>query len=738
MAELDKEYLDFMNSIGATTAPEEPTPQPQTVEPPVQAPVSGSPLENYLTGVTDRLTSPEGTMSMLGNMNPVIGAAEDLGYGPSQLLTKENIQQYGGLSGELAGSLAGTAAMAGKPPWMVALGAVGGTIIGRSAGEGAEVLAGEEGVDVVDRLQNIAEAGAWALAGEGAGAILMNGVKLIKKVRAGSKLTPEEGQQLMQMNEMLKSSRVKIVNGNVKVFGPDEAIPKGAQDVVLTPAQVTGSPVRRLMEKVGKAGFGGEVVDTMYSAQSEAMRQMFQQEIRSLGDRNPLAFGRALQNSYDQVALELGAYIKPKYEALDNMAQQAQFNYTGLRTNLRDMFERGSKDFIANKDVPITWKTVKKLETNLPPEQAKVLKTLLGRTGKVSFSTGFDDLQQLTKLARELRNTQGKREYATDIDRIIDVYRRTLDTQAEKVAKAGGSEGRSLYTELQNLDGVYEKVIKTTRGDFAKEILKTDPESIAKALYAEGNVTPITNLYKDARSLKQFSKELEGTGVNAKEILTDFKAGYADAFFEDLTTSTGDDAVDLAQQMLSKLGEGSAFGKSETMNTFKAVLNPAERKRMTELLKNAAKMEQISAGNFSLAVRGQQTAGLRKFGKGIEGTLGATGVATGVAMASLPASIISGFAFFMGPRYLAKAAVHGKITDDILKQVNGLAHKAAAGKFDVARDGALLMTLVGSSATRQSDIPEELQGDPELPVEHQMFLKSIELDSPEFGFPVVK
>lgn len=733
---MDKEAQDFLASIGAAVPQEEPKQPVQPVQPvedPVKPPM-GSPLENYLTGVTDSLTGSQSTMDMLGRMNPVMKAANQFGLAP----TPEMMQEYGGPAGEIVGNIAGVAAMAGKPPWMKALGSVAGTIIGRGAGEATEVVAGEEGVDVIDRLQNIAESGAWALGGEAAAGAITGGIRLIQKVRAGNTLTKAEGEELLRLNEMLKNSRVKIVNGNVKVFGPDEVIPAGAKDVVMTPAQVTQSSTHRLLEKIGKAGFGGEVVDTMYAAQAEAMRQAFQQEIKMLGERNPLAFGKALQNSYSQVQDELLTFIQPKYKELDAVASQTSFNFNGLRTELRNMLGQGAKDFIPNKGKAINYKTVNSLITNLPKEQAAQLKTLLQRTSNVSFDTGFADVQILTKMARELRMNPDKVQYAKSIDDIIDVYRGALSRQAEKVAKAGGAEGRNLYNELQNLDGVYEKVIKTTKGDFAKEVMKTNPEAIAKALYAEGNVTPIIDdLFGDVRNLRKFSKELEGAGIDSKKILSDFKAGYVDSLFSDLTTSTGDDTAQGALNMLSKLGDGTSWGDANTMNTFKSVLNPAERGRLTALLKNASKLEQLSAGNFSLAVRGQQAAGLRKVGKGIEGTLGTVGVGAGVATAAFPAAVAAGFLFFMTPKYLARAAVSGKVTDDILRQVNGLAKKASEGNFDNATDGAALLALVGSTASRTSDLPPDLQGDPTLPPEHQVFLKSIEMEAPQFGFPVV-
>lgn len=736
---MDQERLDFLRSIGAEVPesapakPQQPQQPVQTVQAPVKTPV-GSPLENYLTGVTSSLTGSESTMDMLGRMNPVMAAANQFGLAP----TPEMIQEYAGPAGEIAGNIAGVAATAGKAPWLRVLGSVAGTVIGRGAGEGAEMLAGEDNVDIVDRLQNIAESGAWALGGEGAALAIQGGVRLIQKVRAGNALTAAEGQELLALNDMLKNSRVKIVNGNVKVFGPNEAIPANAKDVVMTPAQVTQSSTHRLLEKVGKAGFGGEVVDTMYAAQAEAMRQTFQQEIKLLGDRNPLAFGKALQGAYVQVQDELLTFTAPKYKELDAIANTTSFNFNGLRTELRGMLGQGAKDFIPNKGKAINYKTVNSLITNLPDVQAAQLKTLLKRTSNVSFDSGFSDIQILTKMARELRMNPDKVQYAKGIDDIIDVYRGALSRQAKKVAEAGGAQGRNLYNELQNLDDVYEKVIKTTKGDFAKEIMKTNPESIAKALYAEGNVTPIIDdLFGDVRNLRKFSKELEGAGIDSKKIISDFKAGYVDSLFTDLTTSTADDTAKGALDMLSKLGNKEAWGDINTMNTFKSVLNPAERKRLTSLLGNASKLEQISAGNFSLAVRGQQSAGLRKVGKGIEGSLGTAGIAGGVAIASMPATVAAGFAFFMLPRYLARAAVNGKVTDDILREVNGLANKYVSGKFDNATDGAALLALVGSSASRTSDLPPALQGDPELPPEHQVFLKSIEMEAPQFGFPVV-
>lgn len=691
------------------------------VAPPVEAPVQpqGGMLESYLNGLTESLTSPQSGAGIVGLVNPAMRY-------PAQMIDQATMEKYAGEAGDIGGSVMGAIQGAKFGPRGVVAGAVGGAMAGRAVGETVQDIMGDE-FDIVDTLTESLKSGAWALAGEGVGMAVSKLIPMIKAARAGSTLTKEEAAEMMQLNEVLKNSNVKIVDGNVRFFENAADIPKNAVDVTLTPAQVTGSPWRRGIERLAKGGFGGGQIDTLYEAQSEALRRYFGQEVALLGNKDPRAFGQAFQNAYNQIDQELVAYIEPKYAALNAAANQAQFNFSGLRTQLRKMMEEGTKDFITNSGKKINAKSVRSLVNALPAEQAKELTLLLQRTNRADFSTGFADIKRLTKLARELRETQGKAQYAKDIDDIITVYRSTLMKQSEKLAGAEGGAMMDLYKEMESLDLMYGEAYKLTKSDFAKDLLEQYPSQVAKMVFRGDVPEKVTKVFTDSRELAKWSRQLQGQGIDPKPIIADFKATYADNFIRQMTEATGDNAVDIAAKQLDMLDP--AIGRPEQINMFKAMFNPAERKRLVQGLRYADKMEKISSGNVSLAVRGQQSAGIRKAARaGVGAVEAALGVGAG-SFAGAPTAIIGGLAFFSTPAIIARNSVKGKLTEDILQKALGIASKGPKGSFDTIRDGTALLTLIGKVATTPEDLPPELvmKGEEDLSVNAILFRRKLEL-----------
>ena len=716
---------ELLNKLGYTEEDIKGLQQPSEapVQPPVEAPVQpqGSMLENYLNGLTDTLTSnPAGSSAgIVGLVNPVMKY-------PAQMIDQAMMEQYAGEAGDIGGSILGAMQGAKFGPRGVIAGAVGGAMLGRAAGETVQDVLGDE-FDILDTLTESAKSGAWALAGEGLGVAVSKLIPMIKAVRAGSTLTKEQAAEMVQLNEMLKNSNVKIVDGNVRFFEDAADIPKNAVDVTLTPAQVTESPWRRGIERLAKGGFGGGQIDTLYEAQSEALRRYFGQEVAMMGNKDPRAFGQAFQNAYEQIDQELVAFIEPKYKELNALANKAQFNFSGLRSSLRQMMEQGTKDFITNSGKKINARSVTSLVKALPAEQAKELTLLLQRTNKADFSTGFADVKRLTKLARELRETEGKAQYAKDIDDIITVYRSTLMKQSEKLAGAEGGTMRDLYREMEALDLMYGEAYKLTKSDFAKDLLEQFPSQVAKMVFSGDVPEKVTKVFTDSRELAKWSKKLQGKGIDPKAIISDFKATYADRFVRQLTEATGDNAVDVAAKQLDMLDP--AIGRPEQINMFKAMFNPAERKRLVQGLKYADKMEKISSGNVSLAVRGQQSAGIRKAARaGVSSLEAALGIGAG-SFAGAPAAIVGGLAFFSTPAIVARNSVKGKLTEEILQKALGIASKGSKGAFDTVRDGTALLTLVTKVATTPEDLPPELvrEGEEELSVNQIIFRRKLEL-----------
>lgn len=597
---------------------------------------------------------------------------------------KDFFREYAPMTSEALGSIYGAyragATVPGPIPAKVAGGMVLGAMGGRFFGESV-VDAVEGEVDILDTLQKTLESGAWAAAGEGAGALISKGMQAIKNYRAGSKLSEEELANLAELQQALQATKVTDESGRL---------------VTLTPAQVANSPFQTNLEKIAISGFGGDAVGKMYQVQSEALQKVFDRTVRKFGVPNREQSGKAFIDTINQVEDELIKFAEPKYAALDKLARNQTIDISPLLGKARWKLIDNSRN-LRKGPADLTTNELLNSATRLPPAEKKLYDRILGNKTKVTFSDMFKDLTTLTKELRTLKAevNSPNRDLIQEYTKVIKQYHTVMEKQAAKM-------GTDVYDQYKTISTIYREGMTNLRSDAVTSLVTRAPEFVGETVFSEGNVTLVKQAYKAIDDAASIAKQIDGTAVDAEALKNNFKSGYLDSLFKEVQRDMSNNAADRASAVFGKVKSDPKI-----KDTFNTVLNKSEQAEVMKVLKWAEALERQTAGNFSLVVRGKQSQGFNRAVQNAQ-SLGAGGAAAGaLGIVSPFGAIAIGVGIMSSPALLAKWAVSGKATNKMLTKASGLISRAAQGKIDAQKDFVTMMTLLSTMPLRQEDIPPE-------------------------------
>ena len=603
----------------------------------------------------------------------------------------ETVSSYVPDVAELGGSIAGAIRGASKGRVMgvpgAVIGGITGAITGRTGGEAIDAIVTED-MDLEERITNVAIAGGMAVLGEAGGTLLSAGWRALKKARTADPLNPQEAADLNELFQALQK-----------------------QGVTITPAQLTGSNFQATLEKIALSGFGGEkpMLD-LYEAQGEALLKMFDEEIAILGRTGTgsrEATGLAYQNVLEQAEKELIAWAEPKYKALDKVAGNQKLSIQGTQQWARNTLAKAASGRKEGAGLRIS------------REKQVMLENILGNKQNLSFSDTFDTIKEL---ADELKVLQAKADKNPELERFYTQAIARLHADAAKGAQKIGSD---VYKEYKNLNTIYREGMRNLKPQALKTLATKAPEKVGETLWATGNVTDVKLAYRAIDEAVATAKRAGTTIPDAAKLKGDIQAGYLEQLFKQVRTSADGGEAMSALKLLENLKSDPKM-----RDTFAAVLPPEAQGRINKVLGWAAKLEKQSGGNFSLVVRGRQSAEFRKLaqlGGGLQ--VGGATAATGAAFLSAPVAIGAGLLAVLGPKFLATRATSGKVSKEAMKQLQGIQERYVADKLDPVRDLTALMGVMISMGITNDELPKEFQV-PNLTAEEALELKELQLNNP--------
>lgn len=631
--------------------------------------------------------------------SPVSQIKEDIGPSPVEYVGNV-LTQYAPEIGELGGDLAAAryAMQALKdpvPPAMKPITAVarglaaeaGLPMLGRAAGETVQDYV-EGRVDPIDTINKVAETGAFAVFGKAAGEIIGGAKDAIHALQIGKKPTEEQLKFLMEVNQAISKSGVTIGDTGVPVH--------------LTPAQLTGSGFMATLEKIGLAGFGGGRIFDIYKAQDEAIRKIYDQNVTMLditrrnsdGTVNGLSdfdMGEAFQGAINQARNEFITFSEKHWKELDSTAKNIKLNTTGVENYVRNVLQEAGVDLVPNRGLTGSKKDLQNLTTRLGNENLEVfektLKGLLDNERSVSFYGAFTDIRNIRELAYKA-SKEGNQSLAKSLNELRGAYEAVLNKQSDKV-------GTDVWKRFQNLSDMYAKGMEGFNRATIEIGLETQPEFVGEMIFKEGNVTVARDAMQAIKHSSSISS-LFGKGLSEEQgkTLRRMQAGYLDSIYGRILASSDDKAIDAAIKEFTQLTTSSKANR-----TFSTVFSKEDQAKVLKGLRYAKTLERQAAGNFSLAVRGQQTANVRKILSDQNSLLGKT---WGAMLASGPALIA---------RWMLESGGEKQI-----KKFMGLNSKLMMNPSEFnKRDQMALFSVMASAPFRHEELPsdfQEVQADP--------------------------
>ena len=577
--------------------------------------------------------------------------------------TKGESPEYSGLSkallevlpdlGEMGGTIAGMAHGARVGASGGAYGVVGGGLIGAMLGSGAgesikQMFKNEfDPAKVIDTMlvSGMFEGG---FAGLGP---MMHGIgRGLENLRQGKELTAEQIQGLDELVKALES-----------------------EGITLTPAQLTGSNFQKTLEKVGKAGFGGEdKFGALYEAQERFIRDRMDKLATDVGNPSFEEAGRVFQDAMEAADDQLIKWAQPQFTKLNKTARGVHISLASTQQTLRSAIKRSKLGRRAGAS------------NRLDSEVEELYNFVLGDVQNTNFENLFSTIAEVTKQQR-------KAQLATDQNpALIKAQRDVLELLYADAEKAAAKAGSDVLDQYKQIKAVYKETKDSLNTTAIKSVVKAAPEHAGALIYKTGNVTAVKEAFAALDEAAKAAKRV-GEKFDAEAAKDALRAGYINQFFKKAGEDT---AIDTARKLASQLKHDQAVS-----NTFEAMLTGKQQSDVMKVLGWAGKLEKNSAGNFSLIVRGRQSGELNKVASELTnaGQLGLNLFTVG-----------KGIAFLATPAKLAERAVGGKVTNEYLSQLKDVVTKFDKGQFDTS-DAVVLFGLWAKNYVEGEEIPKELK-----------------------------
>lgn len=600
--------------------------------------------------------------------------------------------------------------------------------VGTAGGQTLYKIGKDEPLDHGELLTSAALSAGFSGAGD---AIFAAGARIVNKIRQGKPLTEAEMAELKATNEVLQNSRIKIVETGsgfeVKEFGPHEKIPENAIDVTLRPDQIVGG-FESLKAKIGKSSIRGEAkFEAFEEAQNKAYQQIWEQTELAFGGQDQVLFGGMVKAAREQVKDATVDITEPMFKRIDELAKDTYIDmtsvYKGAEEMLRSAGSNMKQNFKTLKDGTTVFRykgQEYKMTTNLVAEVDGVVKNLANRMDtSVTFTDVMKDIQAVTNVIDLLPKGSGPRR---QLEEVRNGIYEALDSQASKLGNEVIDEWRVAKELYRNgMEGVMGEGYFDIGDKILLSALEGNANGVAKQLIDEGEVgvRALNNFLDNAQrhldELNKYNLYNDLPPIQADLILDNFKGAYMYHTWNELATKGVDPKASVLEQFNRALGKETG-GDANVRNVAKEIFTTEEFGKFRQLLAVGARLEKIMAGNFSLMVRGQQSAGLREAGADV------VDIATGQGTVS---SILGGALHVMKylvPEILAKSATDPKRSQQILSSMNELHSSQKSGKWG-AQDWSRMAVILGDNLTsEQEEIVNEQFGftgelDPHLAME---------------------
>lgn len=576
------------------------------------------------------------------------------------LSTARILGQYFPDLGELTGTLAGaaTGAKAGRVlgvPGM-AVGMAVGAATGRGVGETTKQLI-EGSSDPIKAIDDALTSGAFALGFEAIGPVFGMAKDAISKVRTNKSLSDAELQSISELQRRLE-----------------------AVGITLTPAQLTRSGFQQNLEKIAISGFGGEApFKNLYQAQEKFIANTLQEIVKRTGRSDRKLTGAQFQDALQTAEDQLIAWAKPKYAEIDQLGRNTPINIQSTEQTLKNTIARG--------------KMGRKKGSTLDPKVEDMYQFVLNTKRNTDFKTIFDTI---SRLSSDLRNAKANianpnKTYEKALRDTIELLHNDLD----KAALNSGNE--ELLKKYRDVSEIYRESMRTLDDSAISGLATQSPEFVGQMIYNTGNVTAVEKAFGAIDEAYQIALRAGKKGddlPNVDALKNNIRSGYLENLFKKVQTN--DTSVETAFNLLKQLENDPVV-----RDTFKAILTPKQIFDVKQTLGWAKDLEQLSAGNFSLIVRGRQSGAVNQV---INAASGA-GLAAGYAIAD-PLVLGTAMAMVVSPSWLAKRAVGGKVTSKMLDQLKGYALKFNEGKMTKS-DVATFFGIMAKTALPDESSPQE-------------------------------
>lgn len=611
---------------------------------------------------------------------------------------------------------------------------------GASGGVALYTIAKDEPLDHMELLKVAAMS-----AGLSAGSDLAfkAGAKVIDKIRSGKPLSEADRAAFEEANEALLNSRVKIVptgsGFEVRTFADGETIPEDAIPVSMRPDQIVGG-FETLKAKIGKSSLRGEAYfEAVEEAQNKAFQDIWEQTQMAYGGVDQVSFGQLVKITQDKLRDYTIDVTEPMFKQVDELAGSTVINMDSVYTAARDRLSQAGanirSNFAQKKDGTFVLKTKKgeeyKLNTNLPSEIDAVMKKLADRVDtSVPFSEVMNDIKMISGVIDELPMGSGVRR---DLEKIRNDIYDSLDNQASNL----GSEVLDTWRVAKDLyrngvEGVAKDGFTDVGGKVLLSALEGNASQVAKTFIDEGEIgvrSLKTFMDNAERHLEQLNKRNLNEGkpaLDTEEILGSFKASYMYHTWNRLSGSkTANPQASVLETFNQALGPKGTTGHDPNVRNIATEVFDSDKDfgQFRALLAMGASLEKIMAGNFSLLVRGQQSAGLRSAGSE------AIQVATGKGDAGSIFSATLQALRYVIPESFAKAATDPTKAKKILQAMNGLKKSAKDGTWG-AEDWTRLAVLIGDNLAPEQEeiINEAFMFSGERPAFQEALLRSALMD----------
>lgn len=397
----------------------------------------------------------------------------------------------------------------------------------------------------------------------------------------------------------------------------------------LTPYQATGSQFEGVMESLARGSFTAKPIMAKADVATDKAIQSAKSKILddiTTSVYDSVATGKAFAESITAGDNALSATVSPYYTALSS-SNTVPVNIAPLQADALSILSRSARGG----------------NLAISPKEEQLLTQIANAPEKVDFGIAHDILSGFKTKARDLKNSaEPDSKLSAQYNSIISKLEKQMDSAGNTLkGPAISFEGRlaedtssTLSEQYKFYSKLYRDSINDLYTDTTAKLLNKDPEFVGKTIYQSGNVTAFEETKKAIGRAKQLDPKL-----NVEDTLNSVRRGYV----ENLLKNEG---------TLDKLGNKIESDEA-VRRTFNTILTKEQQTNVMKLLK-AAELSAVRPGQTAPLFLAAQQA------QAVTGGLGTLALimnpeAQSAAANSPYATLATGAAIFMGPRFVAKA-----------------------------------------------------------------------------------